>query len=112
MVSSSDQLGMTCEAAPTLQPVDEVEERLLIHGLSRAGDVAMAVLERIVRMSPRSKESFEGGRKQITERGRPTSPLIGDALAVVTEISEVEFKAAAWLQADDLTHGLHGRGPA
>ena len=53
-----------------------MKERLFVHRLHRAGDVAMAVLERIVGLAARPKQFFERRREQIAEFGRAVSPLI------------------------------------
>ncbi len=46
-----------------LQRADQVEERLLVHRLDRAGDVAVAVLQRLVRASARAQQVLQRRRR-------------------------------------------------
>jgi hypothetical protein len=44
-----------------------MKERLLVHGLHRAGDVAVSIQQGIFGATARTEEPFESGRKQIAE---------------------------------------------
>ena len=46
-----------------LQLADQMEKRLLIHRLDRAGDVAMPIFERIGRLAPRPEQGLPAPAK-------------------------------------------------
>ena len=98
-------------AEALLHVFDQMKERLLVHRLNRAGDVAVTILERIVGLAARAQQFLERWRKQIAELRRAVGPLIGDTLAMMPEIGEIERIAAIGLS-DDLAHGVHEGGLA
>ena len=82
-----------------LQLADEMEEGLLVHRLHRAGDVAMSVARAARRLAARAEQLLELGREQIADLRRAASPVIGDLLAMVAEVSEVELRSRRRSQA-------------
>ena len=89
-----------------LQFADEIEERFLIHGLDRAGDISMALLKGIVGPAAGPQQRLELGGEQIAELRRAVRPLVSDWLLVVAEVGEVErvscrpasgARSCAWL---------------
>ena len=59
-----------------LQRADQMEERLFVHRLHRARDVAMPILERIVGCAARAEQRLQRGREQIAEFRRAVRPLV------------------------------------
>ena len=59
-----------------LRLADQMEKRLFIHRLDRAGDVAVPILERVGRLAPRPEKVFQRRREQIAELRRVIAPLI------------------------------------
>ena len=94
------------QSAALLQHAEKMKECLLIHRLDRAGDVAMAILERVGRQAPRPQQLLERRRKQIAELGRSVRPLIGHVFAMMAEEFQIELEAAVWKQAHNLAHGV------
>ena len=90
-----------------VQRSDQMEKRLLIHRLDRAGDVAMPILERIIRRAARPQQSFQRGREQVAKLGRAARPLIGDLLLVMAKIGEIELVSTIGSKPYDLSHGVH-----
>ena len=74
------QIGMAL-----VEQVQKIEECLLIHGLRRAGDVTMAILEGIRRRAAGPKQAFKRWRKEIAELGRSAAPFERDSLLVVAK---------------------------
>ena len=95
------------EPVALVQLADQMEERLLVHRLDRARDVAMPILERIVRRAARSQQCLERRREQIAEFGRAVRPLIRDLLLVMAKIGEIELVSSIGLEPHDLAHGIH-----
>ena len=73
-----------------MQRVQQIEKCLLVHRLRRAGDVAVAVLERFVGLAARPQQLLERRRKQIAELRRAVIPLIGNSLPVMAEKAQIE----------------------
>ena len=73
---------------------NQMKERLLIHRLHRARDVAMPILKRIVGLAARAQKLLERRREQIAEFGRAVRPLIRHLAPVMAEIVEVELEAS------------------
>src|SRR5262249_51164404 len=71
-----------CQAGAFLQNAKKMKECFLIHRLSRAGDVAVALLEWVAWQAPRPQQLLKRWRKQIVEIRGAVSPLISDVLAM------------------------------
>ena len=68
------------QAKALLQRADQMKERLFIHRLHRAGDIAVPILERIFGPAPRAQQLLERRRKQIAGLRRRVFPLVGHLL--------------------------------
>src|SRR5712691_3416969 len=86
-----------------------MKERLLVHGLRRAGEIGVAGLERIAGATPRTEQVLERGREQVVEPRRASLPLITDRRAVMAEIGEVEGEGAVALERDEPAHSVEKR---
>src|SRR6516165_3194105 len=94
------------ESRSLLQTTEQVKERFLVHGLRGTSNVSMAVLERLVRQTPRPEEILERGGKQVAEFRRPVRPFISYVLTMVAEEFQIEFEATSGEQAHNLAHGV------
>ena len=97
--------AMSLDADALVQRVEQMEERLLVHRLHRAGDVAVPLLERIVRAARAGpSSSSSAGENRSPTSGAAACPLIGILLAVMAEIVEIERECAVRCQLHDLAH--------
>src|SRR5262249_53449614 len=95
-----------CQSRPSLQVPEEVKECLLIHRLSRASDVIVAVFEPIDRRAARAQQMLQRGGKQIAEFRGPLQPPVTDVLAMMAEEFKIELEPAVWDQAHNFPHGV------
>src|ERR1022692_1307549 len=103
----SPNMRRPCGSTPStacLQQRNQVEEGLLIHRLHRAGDVAVALLERILWASARAEQIFQRLREEIGKRRRASLPGVGRLVAVMAEVGEVQLEAAVRSELHDLAH--------
>ena len=99
-----------CQAVQSIarvQRVQQMEKRLLVHGLHRARDVLVALLERLVLAARGAEQILERRREQRAHMRAAARPLVGDLLLVVAEISGVEPVCAIVLKQDDPAHLRH-----
>src|SRR5258708_32209674 len=89
-----------------------MKERFLIHCLSRAGDVPMALFKRIGRQAPRPQQLLKRRREQIVKFRRSVSPLGSDVLAMMTEECQIKLKCAVRNKAHNSSNGIQQRGTA
>ena len=91
------------DAVARVQPVEQMEEGLLVHGLRRSRDVAMTLLER--RVAALGTEQLDKRRRVQPAHVRlPPAPLVVDLLLVVAEVGEIERKSAVPRQPHDPAH--------
>ena len=55
-----------------------MEERVFVHHLHRAGNVAMPILQRIRRIAARPKKFLQRRREQFAELRRAVIPFVRD----------------------------------
>ncbi len=86
--------AMSVHAVAPLQLFDEMEKCFLVHGLNRAGDVAVPVGQGFCWFSPGAEQGFKFGCEKIAANRRSAVPLLGDGSAVMPKISKIERIAA------------------
>ena len=90
-----------------VQPVQQVEKSLLVHGLHRARYVLVALLERLVLAARGAEQILKRRREQRAHVRAASRPLVADLLLVVAEKSGVEPVCAIVLKQDDPAHLRH-----
>ena len=89
-----------------MQRVEQVEERLLVHRLRRAGDVLVTLLQRLILAARRAEPLRKLAREQGPHHGLAVLPCVLEFLAVMAEAREIQREAAIALEPHDAAHGL------
>src|SRR5689334_8186966 len=87
--------------------IQNMEESFLIHCLHGASDVLVALRQWFFAVSRGPEQVDEGHRVKGPDLRGSVLPLIFDLLAVMPEVGEIQFEAAAVLQANNAAHVLH-----
>ena len=86
-----------------LRLVDDVQVRVLEHGLQRAGDVLVVLRQLARRLARRPEDLLEARREDAADRRRPLRPRHVDAAVVVREVVEVQLEELA-VQLHEVAH--------
>src|SRR5258705_13164464 len=89
-----------------------MKERLLVHRLRRAGNVAMTLVERVLGFAARPQQLLEGRRKQISCLRGAVSPSIRYTRVLMAEEAQIESIGTIGTQLHDLAHSLNESRPA